>query len=182
MKTMAQAPRALGVGLAALLATGCVRGEADPASSGAEPAAASPLSATAAEHLLLVLELSPEGLRLVTAQRVPHALPSRRRPAANEPWRLALEGAGGEPLFEASLPAATPLRSESPGDAGVLEGSVIVRDRAAFSVRVPRLGVASTLRLRGPASTLAPGDVRARGRAPDAIIELGQLALPAVLP
>jgi hypothetical protein len=47
------------------------------------------------------------------------------------------------------------------------------------AVRVPVLRGASTVRVFGLARTLGPDDPRAKGLAPEAMVELGKVAYPA---
>lgn len=139
-----------------------------------------------AEHALLVLELSPTGLRVASAHRVAKPLP-KRRGHASLPWLLHLESASGELLHTVRMPAATIVRGEfqdRDGDEGQLSGVRQVLPRGAFAVRLPLTEERVHLRLLGPAGTRPSDESSAGLQAANATdrVQLGELELERIPP
>lgn len=130
--------------------TSACEGGADP--SAIHPVAARPTPPARAEkHLLLVVESSSEGLRIVSARTAPGAVPQRRGEPSRR-WRVSVEGAADPVLHETSVADPMVLRAEWVEPDGALAGKVIALDRSTFTVRVPHMPDARRLRIHKPSS------------------------------
>jgi hypothetical protein len=124
-------------------------------------------------HWLVVLELSPTGLRLVQVTEVPEALPTTRVQEATD-WHLALRE-GGVLLWEADIPVGNQLRGEFAGEDGKIEGFHLLQPTATFATRVPKRP--GTLSLLVDHRSLPGDDARAKAGAKR--LEVGSVVLTA---
>lgn len=88
-----------------------------------------------ARHLLVTVELSSKGLRLLSRTLVEQPLPRLRVPEPH-PWLLELRGSQDEKLFETRIPVQNVLRGEFSNGASI-DGTHKLIERAVFQVRVP---------------------------------------------
>lgn len=129
------------------------------------------------DHQLLTLELSPEGLKVLSARAVSAPLPLLRVPEAH-PWHLSVKNAEGRAVFEQDVPAQNQLRGEFAGPEGQTEGHHLLLAKSVFAARVPN--VTGTLTLTVKRSTLSPEDPRAAGAGDS--VEVGTVALTELSP
>lgn len=102
---------------------------------GSVTATTATLRADPAHHLLLTVELSSKGLRLLSQTLVEQPLPRLRVPEPH-PWILELRGSDDRKLFETRIPVQNVLRGEF-ADGASIDGTHKVVERAVFQVRVP---------------------------------------------
>jgi hypothetical protein len=127
--------------------------------------------------------MSPESIRVLDARVVAEPLPRLRQPAGpggDGPWSVEVEDAHGEILFRRAMPASNSLRGEFADGRGRIESVHMQTAEAVFAVRLPLLSTASTIRLRGLASTLPDGDPRARWATEGVQVDLGRVEYPKV--
>ena len=169
--------RALFLVLVALAgAAGCSRDAVEP-----PPAVASAGLSASAGHLLLVLELDQDTLRVVSARPLASDLPRFKVPP-HESWRLELLDRDGKELWSAPVRAANQVRGEFADESGAITASHVTLSKTTFAAHVPALASGATVRLVGEAWTLPASDHRRDHLAPEAAVELGRAALPEVLP
>ena len=121
-------------------------------------------AADAPAHLLVTLELSPTGLRVIAKQRVEQPLPRLRVPEPGR-WHVAFRDAQNQLVQTYDMAPANELRAETMGPDGALSAHHGVLDSTVFVVRLPV--TAGTLTLTA--------DSTAQLRA--APVELGQVAV-----
>lgn len=131
-------------------------------------------------HVLVDLAYSGEGLRLLGASEVPLPLP-RFRGGSRGAWRVVVEDAAGEPLYETRLDPPNLIRGEFEGTDGRIEGVRVLRPEATFAVRLPLLKAARRIRVYARSDTLAPEEPRVRGVERGIEVELGELDAAGVL-
>jgi len=117
---------------------GCTRAED-------EPRVAASAIVSAPSHLLVTLELSPSGLRVLDTKTVPTALPRLRVPEVNR-WHLSFRDSAGQLLHQIDLAPADELRGEfQSSDGGPTEAHFARKTTSVFVARLP--SAAGTLRL-----------------------------------
>jgi hypothetical protein len=117
-------------------------------------------------HVLLTLELSPAGMRVLESRNVDAPMPIDRSPE-RAPWRVRVEDASGGTLWVGAVEAAGVLRGEFAGPDGSIEGVHLATERAVLPVRIPNLAGAKTIRLfAAPAKGVPPGEMIELGHAP----------------
>lgn len=137
----------------------------------AGPANAESPRAEPARHLLMVVELEPDAhvARTLTSRTVEMALPKRRGPARQAPWRVDVVSAKGEVLYTAPLEDAATVRAEFRDEkTGELKGETAQKRVAAVTLRLPWLAGAREVRLVNVGS--------------GAEVELARVAYPQVNP
>lgn len=127
------------------------------------------------KHLLLLLELNGDRLKVLHSNLVNLPLPRRRGPERVLPWRITASGVKGKVLLRRYLEDPRLVRAEfhgkHPGDpiAGVTK---LRQGQVAFSVRVPATGVARIV-----VEKLRPGLARDEAGRADAWQQVAGLVL-----
>jgi hypothetical protein len=98
-------------------------------------------------HVLLVVEVSSSGARVVDARTVPIPLPRVPSPVGAV-WRVEVADAQGEVLFTAAVPAPV-SHAEIDDESGGSQRIQIPTNVAVATLRVPWLGDADAVRIRG---------------------------------
>lgn len=137
------------------------------------PQAVSPQALNDANHLLLLVELSPSGLKALQSQVVDSPPPKLRVPEP-WPWHVTVRDPEGAVVYEENIPPQNQLRGEFAGEDGRIEGHHLLRATAAFPLRVPN--VRGTLTLTVQRKTLSSEDPRSIG--PGDTVDVGTLELP----
>jgi hypothetical protein len=165
-----------------VLFSGCAKRPVNPPANPVVNASATP----AAEHLLAIVEIGPQGARLVTSHVVPLPLPVMRQ-APDDPWLVEVEDSKGRKLFSTPIPAADALRGEFPGPGGTIEAAHLQQPVSSFAVRLPVRADAHRIRFwnrrpllpaKPPASTSLPDP----GSPEPPPVELGVIAYPGQAP
>lgn len=123
-------------------------------------------------HLLLTVELTPSGMKVLDSTVVAQPLPRLRHPEL-QPWSLDLVDARGASVFHADLPAQNQLRGEF-DDNGATAGHHLLVANTVFQVRVP--AKRGTMILKAKRASLSEKDPRRQG--PGEHAELGRHELP----
>lgn len=131
-------------------------------------------------HVLLTLELSSTGLRVLESRTVDVPMPIDRSPE-RAPWRVRVEDASGDTLWVGAVEAAGVLRGEFAGPDGSIEGVHLAREPAVFPVRIPVLAGVKTIRLFARPESV-PGGAGGRGAPPGTMVELGHAPYPVPAP
>lgn len=118
---------------AALFSFACTR-SAEPVRAAATTA--SELQSQPPQHLLLTVELSKAGLKILDRKVVESPLPKLRVPAV-QPWRFELRDARSEKIFESYLPAQNRVRGEFGDDGGAIDGNFAAQESPVFLLRMP---------------------------------------------
>lgn len=107
-----------------------------------------PLREEAPRHLLLTLELSSAGLRVVAKTPVSQPLPRMRVTPRNQ-WIVELTDGRDERIFVTTMPKQDIVRGEFQSD-GAIDGTHKRLERAIFQVRTPsKSGRLSLFEMRG---------------------------------
>ncbi len=131
-------------------------------------------------HVLLTLEVSSAGMRVLESRTVEVPMPIDRAPE-RAPWRIRVEDASGGTLYVGAVEAAGVLRGEFAGPDGSIESVHLTREPAVLPVRVPVLAGAKTIRLFARPESVS-GDARAKGVPPGEMFELGHAPYPEAAP
>ncbi len=162
----------------------CARNEPASPSSVSASALAPMNPRTPAEapprHVLLTLEVSSAGVRVLESRTVDAPMPIDRSPE-RAPWRVRIEDASGGTLWIGAVEAAGVLRGELVGPDGSIESVHLASEPAVLPVRVPILAGAKTIRLFARPESVS-GDVRAKGVPPGEMFELGHAPYPETPP
>ena len=135
------------------------RGEA-VASVASQPIRSSP----DASHLLVTLELSPTGLRVLQVQTVAQPLPRLRVPEPGR-WHLAFRDAANQVIHAHDMAPANERRSETMGPDGRISPTHETLETIVFVARLPVTAGTLTLSADSTADLLA------------APVELGHVAV-----
>ena len=99
--------------------------------------AAQPIrSSPDASHLLVTLELSPTGLRVLQIQSVPQPLPRLRVPEPGR-WHLTFRDAANQTILARDMAPANERRSETTGPDGRISPRHETLDTVVFVARLP---------------------------------------------
>jgi hypothetical protein len=132
-----------------------------------------------ARHILLTLEVTPAGARVVDARMVNMAMPPRRR-ADRPSWTVEVLDAAGAALFSAEVGQPDLVHGEFPDAAGAYQRHEVRRSSGAVAVRIPILDTAQDIRVSAPPGALVPsppGGQAARAGRGEAVV-LGVIPYP----
>lgn len=87
-------------------------------------------------HLLVTLELSSAGLKVLQVQEVAQPLPRLRVPEPQH-WHLTYRDAENRVTYARDLAPANELRSETAGPEGEIEAHRATLETSVFTLRVP---------------------------------------------
>jgi hypothetical protein len=147
---------------------------------GVQPQSAEPVMTVANthpdQHVLLLIQMSPDRVRVTQQQVVQMPLPVDRTPTVL-PWKVEVLDAGGTVLYAAGIPAANEVRGELARESGEIRHAHAQTLICNVMLRLPRLPGAATIRISGKAGSLPKGDPRKIDQ-DDLMIELGTLTFP----